>query len=165
MLFRAMLVLIAGFIIYPQNTVAQKPEYDTTERTFTSNVPLNEINTKAFRHFTKNYPNVHDETWAMTAKEIIVSFTQDSKTCRTYYSKKGEFRLSVITYSQRQNFPEELKNLVSIGYPGSEIENIVELFNRNDQVYGITISNNQTFRLLEYYHGEAKIINEYIKQL
>lgn len=165
MLLRASMVLIAGLMFYYQDIRAQKPVFDTTERIYTGDVLLNKISTKAVRHFNKNYPDVRSEKWVLTSKGYVAFFINDSKIYRIYYGQRGEFRLSVITYYEGKSFPEELKRLVAIGYPDSEIENIVELSNGIELLYGITISNHQTFRLIEYSKDETKVAAEYTKQM
>src|SRR5580704_9675155 len=132
MQLRVFAILIMGFFFYPRNGEAQinlkdNLNYNKTDGAFTTNAPLNMISVKAFRHFSKNYPAVHDEQWTLTERELVVSFINDAKDYRIFYTKRGEFLLSVITYYQGKTYPEELKTLIRVGYPGCEIKNIVEL--------------------------------------
>ncbi len=162
---RSPIVLMAGLLFFSQSLRAQKPGFDTTEIVTTGNVPLNAISTRAVRHFIKHFPNVHDEQWFITNKGFIATFTDKAEMHRIYYNQRGGFRLSVVAYYEGKYFPEALKRLVSIGYPGSEIDNIVELFNGSERLYGITISDHQFYRLIEYTDDETKVVDEYNKQM
>lgn len=163
---RAAIVLIAVLMLYSTSISAQKVVYDTTDRITTGDIPLNEISTRAVRHFIRHYPNARDEKWFITSKGFVASFTTQSKIYRVYYNQKGGFRLSEVTYYDGKNFPIDLERLVSIGYPGSEIKGIVELFNGTERLYGITISNNELYRLIEYSDDDnTKVVDEYDKPL
>ncbi|HVZ95922.1 MAG TPA: hypothetical protein VG847_03545 [Chitinophagaceae bacterium] len=161
---RATIVLIAGLLAYSQNIRAQKPEFDTTETISVNNASLNAISTRAVRHFIKHYPDVQNEKWFITSKGFVASFTSNSEIYRIYYNQKGIFRLSVIIYDGK-NYPQTLERLVSIGYPGAEIKNIVELFNGSERLYGITISNQQLYRLIEYSDSDTEVVDEYNRQM
>ena len=163
---RAAIVLITVLTLCSTTTLAQKAVYDTTERIKTGDIPLNEISTRAVRHFIKHYPYARDEKWFITSKGFVASFTSQDKIYRVYYNQKGGFRLSVVTYYEGKSFPLALERLVSIGYPGSEIKGIVELFNGTERLYGITISNNQLYRLIEYSDDDnTKVVDEYNRPL
>src|ERR1022692_4171814 len=49
------------------------------DNTVKSNVPLNEINIHAFRHFRKRFPNVSGETWLKADQCYIVTFMENSQ--------------------------------------------------------------------------------------
>ncbi len=52
--------------------------YPFSNGIFTSNVPLNEISPRAFRHFLKTFPQINDEKWTMTSQGIVASFVYNS---------------------------------------------------------------------------------------
>lgn len=148
-----------------QNICAQKSFYDSTEIIYPGAIPLNEINPRAVRNFIKNYPDVRYEKWALTSKGYVASFTSHSTSYQIFFGKKGALLLSVISCDEEKYFPEDLKRLIAIGYPGSDIQNIVEVFYRTERLYGITIANHQYYRLIEYSQNKTKVVAEYNRQL
>ena len=164
MLLRTNIFLIGCLMFCSQNICAQKSVYDSTEIIYSGNIPLNEIYPKTVRNFIKDYPDVHNEIWALTSKGYVASFTSLSKTYQLFFGKKGALRLTVISYDEQKYFPEDLKRLIAIGYPGSDIQNIVEVSDRTQRLYGITIANHQSYRLIEYSQNETKVVDEYTRQ-
>lgn len=71
-----------------------------------SNVPLNEINVHAFRHFLKNFPQVSGESWLKTKLGYIVSFTEKGRRGQVHYNLNGDFQFTIKYYEGAAISPE-----------------------------------------------------------
>ncbi|HLX93949.1 MAG TPA: hypothetical protein VKR32_19835 [Puia sp.] len=138
-------------------------EYDLDNSTIISNIPLNELNPRAFRHYSRNYSSDGGETWSRTSAGLLASGSNGEKKYRIFYSAKGRFIYSMIYYDGKQSSPE-LRRIVDRNYPGFELKSVVELFDRNKLTYGLTINKQGLNRLLEYHNGELNTLAEYIAQ-
>src|ERR1700759_5129045 len=81
-----------------------------------SNVPLNEINVHAFRHFGKNFPQVSGESWMKTKLGYIVSFTENGRKGQVHYNLNGDF-LFTIKYYDGSSISPELGARIRKKYP------------------------------------------------
>src|ERR1017187_1433974 len=82
-----------------QNGVAYN--YNDSKNSFTSNVPLHEINARAYRHFEKNYSSIGKETWTKIANGVVVTFTSNAAYCKIFYNTKGDFIYSYKYYNEK----------------------------------------------------------------
>jgi hypothetical protein len=77
-------------------------EYAYPGSSFATNVPLNEISSRAFKDFAKHYSRSNNEKWFKTPKFIIASFKNDSILYKIYYSKGGVFLYSYKYYDEKK---------------------------------------------------------------
>lgn len=138
-------------------------EYGYANTSFVSNVPLNEINSKAFKNFAKTYSTINNEKWVKVSNGIIVTFISDSIFYRIGYSEKGMFLYSYKYYTEK-NCKNELKKMIQYIYPQYHISTVVELYDGHKLVYGINITNNEITRSLELDNGEIKTLDEFQNQ-
>jgi hypothetical protein len=144
------------------NSSTRVPEYKylLSNNNVSSNVRLNEISTRAFRSFSKSYPDVSAEIWTKTANGLAVSFNLNSKNYKVFYGKNGHFLYSLIYY-EGSSCANELTKAIAETNTGFHINNVVEVFDGNKLRYGLTISNDQFYRDMEYHDGEMKMLEEY----
>lgn len=135
-------------------------KYDFQKRSFESNIPLNEVSAKAFRHFTKNYTGSNNETWIKTADGLMVVFRKDSTLYKVFYTFPGRFLYS-IKYYLTTNYPLVLNKIIGNTYPGYHIKNVVESFDGRKTDFDIQIINATTTRNIELANGETKITGEF----
>jgi hypothetical protein len=146
-----------------QNESKDEYKYFFDDKGFVSNVPLNQINSKAFRHFMKNFAAVTEEKWIIMPTGIVVTFTYDSVFCKIVYDKYGLFLYS-YKYYEDNRCSSELKKMVLKIYPSYAIKNVVELFDGQKIAYGLKVSNDKITRTLELKNGEMKLLNEFQNQ-
>src|ERR1700683_2355963 len=161
---------ILGLMLSPKNNSAQSVPlviesshtffYRDSKNSIISNVPLNELNAKAYRYFIKNYPSVTNETWIKVPKGLVVTFTHDSVFCKIYYAESGAFSYS-YKYCEETSCKDELKKMVRTAYPSYHIISVTELDDLHKLVYGIRITNNDVIKTLEMNNGEVKMLDEY----
>jgi hypothetical protein len=158
----------------PQKNIAQTTAINKTENkisyeyayagnSFVSNVPLNEISSKAFKHFVKNYSAITNEKWIKIPDGIVAIFTNDSVLNKIFYNRKGTFLYSYKYYDEKK-CRVDLKKMVEQVYPQFHITCAIELFDGQNIVYGIKITNNEITRTLELNNGEIKILDEFQNQ-
>ena len=117
-------------IVVHSNETMIAYHYDDNKNSITSNVPLNELSTKAYRHFEKNYAEVNKETWTKVSAGTVVTFINNSAFCKIFYNTKGDFVYSFKYYDQK-NCSAELTKMIGHAYPGYTIISVVELFDGN----------------------------------
>jgi hypothetical protein len=169
---RILSCLYASMFLYPVNifaqsiSVADKNEiatayyYTDTKNNITSNVPLNELSAKAYRHFEKNYADIDKETWTKFSGGTVVTFTNNSAFCKIFYDTRGDFVYSYKYYDQK-NCRVELTKMLQRVYPQYKIISVVEIFDGYKPVYGINISNGKITKSLEIKDDEIKVLNEF----
>ncbi|HLY71485.1 MAG TPA: hypothetical protein VKR53_17240 [Puia sp.] len=148
---------------FPSDIRAAEFRYTVAGNTLASNVPLNEISARAFRHFSRNYSFAVSEKWTKITNGIVVSFIRNSKNYRIAYTKKGNFLFSLVYY-QGSECSDELMSMIARTYPGFHIKNATELFDGNKLIFGLMISNGELNRSLEYRDGRIRILEEYTSQ-
>ncbi|HLY69948.1 MAG TPA: hypothetical protein VKR53_09470 [Puia sp.] len=137
--------------------------YHDARNFITSNVPLNELSVKAYRHFEKNYADINQETWTKNAGGTLVTFTSNAAFCKIFYDTKGDFRYS-FKYYNKKGFPAELTKMIENAYPQNQVVSLVELFDGEQSIFGINISNGEITKSLEMKNGEIKFLDEYRNQ-
>src|SRR5258708_25654815 len=92
------LSLLLSMALFPYMTNAQSSgglpvsyKFGGERNNFHSNVPLNEINIHAFRHFRKRWPAVTRETWVKGEGGDMVSFKENSLYSQTRFEVSGVF--------------------------------------------------------------------------
>jgi hypothetical protein len=138
-------------------------EYAYGANSFATNVPLNEISSKAFKDFSTHYSTSNNEKWFKTPKYIMASFKNDSIFYKVYYSKRGSFLYSYKYYDEKK-CQQDLKEMLQYVYPEFHILNIVELYEKRRIVYGINLTNDAITKTVELDNGELKTLDEFQNQ-
>lgn len=145
----------------PQAKEQDNFSYNVVGEQFTSNVPINEISSIAFRHFRKKFPTVTNENWIKTSKGYSVGFTEtDSGINHVYYDAGGEF-VEQITYYIGKNIPENVRELTDHLYYGYTATIATKLQNNASTVYGVTLTNGNATRLIKFHNGQVDTVNEF----
>lgn len=129
---------------------------------FTSNVSLNEINPRAFRHFEENYPGMKDARWTKNEKGFALSgsVAQKSTTYHVFYDKHGEF-LYDLKFYQSPFIDPELKRLLTKFYPGYAVLNATVLKRNDRTTIGANLIRDRHQLVVEINNNEAKVVNEF----
>jgi hypothetical protein len=87
---------------------------------------LNEINSKAMRHFLTNFAEVSNEKWYFTPQMTVAMFKLNGTDYRVDYDKKGEWIETYRTYDETKLSPD-LRHAVNNLYPGYKIYLVQEI--------------------------------------
>src|ERR1700760_1281764 len=93
-------LVLAPCFTYAQNQIAQAVyTYNDPGSSISCNVPLNEINIHAYRHFHRLFPSgTTGEYWFKSAEGYQVSFVQDELRHQAYFDLRGRYLYSLMYY-------------------------------------------------------------------
>jgi hypothetical protein len=126
-----------------------------------SNVPLNEISPRAFRHFRHDYGNITFEHWRKSEKELTVSFqTSDSSKYVISYSLKGRLQATnVFYYGDYAPFP--VKYMLERWCEGCSVWYVSMQLEGHNATYDVGFIERNHVKIVEIEHGEPRLMEEY----
>jgi hypothetical protein len=128
----------------------------------TSNVPLNEINTRAFRHFHRLFPSATDgEHWFKSPDGYQVSFLLDAQPHQAYFDRRGSYLYSLRYYGGKE-IPRAAGDLIKIKYPDYEIGVVTEITDGEKTFFLVRIANPSFVRTLSVCDGRIDMIEEMV---
>ena len=155
-------MLFFSFAASGQNSQNQPVAYNFGEGAgITSNVPLNEINIHAFRHFRRRWPAVTGETWCKADGGYMVSFKEKSLRCQARFDARGGFQYSLKYYAGKDVSPD-LSGLIRIKYPDYRIDVVTEVNNNEKTFYLVKIENSSSVKALSISEGRMEVYEELI---
>jgi hypothetical protein len=126
-----------------------------------SNVPLNEIKVRAFRHFRKNFPTISDETWFKYDQGYLVSFVKNSWRNQVHYDLRGSFLYSLKYYTGAA-IDKTTGSLIERRFPGYQIDVVTEITNGEKTFYLVTIKNPSYVKTISVCDGTIELLKEFI---
>jgi hypothetical protein len=134
--------------ILPKGQVIATGPDDKPQHVFDSNVPLNEISVRAFRHFQQQFPaGATSEYWFKSSEGYKVSFNLNGHGLVAYFDKHGAFLCSMKYYTQKE-IPRETGELIKSKYPGYTIEMVTEVFDGQMTFLRVQIADTSSLRVL-----------------
>lgn len=125
-----------------------------------SNVPLNEINPHAWRHFHKLFPGADGpEYWFATEEGFQVSFTESGIHYQAYFDERGAYRWS-LHYYEGKEIPRDPGQLISARYPDFRIDMVTEVTDGAKTFYLVKLVNATTLRTLSVCDGKIDVVEE-----
>ena len=126
----------------------------------TSNVPLNEINSHAYRHFQKLFPaGTSKEFWFMSGDGCQVSFLLDGHHNLAFFDKHGGFRYSLKYYPGKE-IPRSTGDLIKAKYPEFTIDVVTEITDGEKTFHLVKIINAVSIKTLSVADGKIDVIEE-----
>ena len=127
--------IILGIMMIPAFTIAQQENvspaayrYGDPGAAFSSNVPLNELNIHAYKHFHRIFSSgVTAEYWSKTADGFQASFMQNDRQHKAYFDRHGYFKFS-LSYFEGKDIPRLAGELVRLRYPDYRINVVTEIY-------------------------------------
>lgn len=120
----------------------------------------NEVNTRAMRHFLKNFSDVSDEKWYFTPKMTVVIFTLNEINYRVDYDKKGNWIETLRSYGEAK-LSSDLRKDIAYSYRDYKIYLVQEIEQPSHAtVYVIHLEGNTKLIKLQVCNG---IIDEWQK--
>lgn len=129
-------------------------QFNADNESLTSNVPLNEISTRAFRNFIKSYGYVPSAIWYKTADGFSVRFySRDSAMYLIHYTSRGN-PIDAHMYYTMKNAPTDVCSAIRSVYPSYDIVFVDELNNGITTVFEVGLLLDDEFLIVDEKRGE-----------
>jgi hypothetical protein len=127
---------------------------------FSSNVPINELNARAYRRFHRRFREVvSGENWFKSVQGYKVSFVLDAHQEFAYYDPSGGFLYS-LRYFDGKEVPGEMGEFVKRRFPGFKIDLVTEVNDGQKTFYTLQIMNPDYVKVLSIVDGRMEILDE-----
>lgn len=161
--------IAVGMALIPALTFGQQENITTAAyrygdpgQAFSSNVPLNELNIHAYKHFHRIFSSgVTAEYWVKTADGYQASFVQNDQQHKAYFDKHGYFRFS-LTYYEGKDIPRLAGELIHLRYPDYRINVVTEIYDGERTSYLVRVVNANNIKTLAVYDGQIEVMEEMV---
>jgi hypothetical protein len=161
--------IILGIMMIPAYTIAQQENvspaayrYGEQESAFSSNVPLNELNVHAYKHFHRIFSSgITAECWMKTTEGFQASFEQDGRQHKACFDKHGYFLYS-LTYYEGKDIPRLAGDLIHLRYPDYRINVVTEIYDGARTSYLVRIVNTANIKTLAVCDGQIDVMEEMV---
>lgn len=114
------------------------------------------------KKFREKSPHVSNDQWAKTENGYLVSYTSDGILYNTFLNKKGKLTSQIRYYSEK-DLPSDVRYRVK-GLNGCfTISSVKEITTKNSTAYLVTISDENSWRVIRVFEDEMGVIEEYQK--
>jgi hypothetical protein len=136
--------------------------YQEENNFFTSNVMLNVISPRAFRHFRRNYPAVSREQWSKNNGGFTVSFLDpDSTGFMIHYDAKGRYQ-NTLMYYQKKHIPLDIGSVVNYLYRDYAVFFVTGMNDGIRTIFDVALVNKKMVKTVEISgEGEVRMVNQY----
>jgi hypothetical protein len=124
---------------------------------------INNVNSKALRHFTEAYPNSSEVRWVKLATGFRVHFTSEGIDTRIYYNEKGTPEATVRYYYEK-NMSPAIRHQVKTRYYDFEIFLITEITAGDKTAYLIKMEDKTCWKTVRVADNEMEVAEEYSKR-
>jgi hypothetical protein len=163
--------LILGMLLFPVITNGQdgyssagvfsRATSYNPEGAIVSNVPLNEINIHAFRHFHRRWPVVSGESWIKSEDGYVVSFTEGSLHHQAHFDRRGGYLYSLKYYSGKE-ISRNLEGIIRKKYGDYTVDVVTEITDGEKTFYLIKIENSSSVKTLSVCDGKIEVLEELV---
>ena len=134
--------------------------YNDDGNTISSNVPLNEINSHAWRNFNRLFPNVTGgENWIYSPKGYQVSFMQKGLYYQAFFEEHGTYRYSLHHYAGK-DIPREPGDLLKRKFPDYQLNVVTEITDGEKIVYLVRLVSPTKIMTATLCDGETQVVAE-----
>jgi hypothetical protein len=155
-------VVAVGQVAQGQVVVGQAgcAAYSDPGNNFFSNVPINELNAKAFRRFHRRFKEVPTgEYWFKYDQGYQVSFVLGQHREFAYFDQGGAFLYSLKYYDGKE-IPKDMGEFVKKRFPDYKIDVVTEVNDGQKTFYMLQIMNPEYIKVLTIADGRIDIIKE-----
>lgn len=136
--------------------------YNEGGSAISSNVPLNEINSHAYRHFQRLFPSgATNEYWFVSADGYQVSFQLDGRQHQAFFDKHGAFRYALEYYPGKE-IPRNSGDLIRANYPDYRIDVVTEITDGEKTFFLVKIISPFSIKTLSVADGKIDVLEELI---
>lgn len=124
---------------------------------------INNVNSKALRHFTKSYQNPSEVRWVKLTTGFRVHFTSDGIDTRIYYNEKGTHEATVRYYYEKDMSPA-IRHQVKTIYYDFKIFLITEITADHKTAYLVKMEDQICWKTVRIADNEMEVAEEYLKR-
>ena len=147
--------LCFGLILIPCFTSGQSDDHSIS-----SNVPLNEISTRACRQFYRLFPKADlGQYWYACSDGYQVSFTEKGVHYQAWFDPRGGYRYSLHYYAGK-DIPREPGDLLRRKYPDYQINVVTEITDGDRVVYLVRMVSATSIKTISVCEGEIEVIEQ-----
>ena len=154
---------LAPCITHAQHVISTATyTYNDPGNSISCNVPLNEINIHAYRHFHRMFPTgTSGEYWFKSAEGYQVSFVQEGLRHQAYFDLRGGFLYSLKYYAGAKMAvgPAEI---IRKKYPDYGIDVVTEITDGEKTFYLVKIINPANVKTLSVCDGKIELLEELV---
>jgi hypothetical protein len=134
--------------------------YSDPGNNFFSNVPINELNAKAYRRFHRRFKEVEaGECWFKYDQGYQVSFKLAQQQEFAYFDHGGAFLYS-LKYYDGKDLSRDIAEIVKRKFPDYKIDVVTEVNDGQRTFYMLQIMNPEYIKMLTIADGRIDIIKE-----
>ena len=123
----------------------------------------NEINMRAQRDLAREYKNVSDVKWVISANGLLAAyFTNSGIVTRRYYNRKGAYEY-MIRYYKEDKLSRHIRHLVKSQYYDCAIEQVTEVTWRGVIAYITKLQDDTSWKTVKVADNEIELLEEYSK--
>lgn len=153
-------VLLLVFVV-PVTARAQAYQFTVSGNSLTSNVPMNEVSPRAFRHFERQFGVITNTNWYKNGVGYIVRFSAaDSSQYYVYISKRGFVFKTVIQFAV-SSVPRDVRVAMAHYARGSNILFAGELIDGIKPLYEVGLIDASRVRIVDMRDGDIQTVCEY----
>lgn len=146
----------------PTNYYSAAYTYGEGASVISSNVPLNEINARAYRHFHRLFGvGINRESWFVSAEGYQVSFLLEGRRYQAYFDKRGWFRYSLQYYPGKE-IPPGPGDLIKVKYPDYQIDVVTEITDGEKIFYLVKIVSPANIKTLSIADGKIEMLEDLV---
>ena len=134
--------------------------YNDQGNTISSNVPLNEINSRAWRSFHRLFASLAcAESWFYSDQGYQVSFTLKGKYYQAFFDQHGSYRYSLHHYAGKE-IPREPGDLLRRKYSDYQLNVVTEITDGEKVVYLVRLVSPTNIKTVSLCDDEIQVIAE-----
>ena len=152
--------LLLGVFAFPLFVTGQVERPGDPGDNFSSNVPINELSTKAYRRFHRRFRDVSTgEYWFKYEDGYKVSFTVDRHHSFAYFNTSGICLYSVRYYGARE-LSADLREFVKRRFPDYGVDMVTEVNDGQKTFYVLQIMNPDHIKVITIADGRVDTVRE-----
>lgn len=154
-----------GMLLIPFLTFGQSDHhpaaytYNDGGNVISSNVPLNEINTRAWRNFHRQFPSAGQVYWFSFNEGYQVAYKLHDVHYQAWFDPRGNYRYSLHYYAGKE-IPKDPGDLIRRKFPDYRINVVTEVTDGEKIVYLVRLAGLADIKTLSVCEGDISIIEE-----
>src|SRR5258708_21704117 len=162
--------LVLGLVLAPcpgishaQNEISHAAyTYNEPGNSISCNVPLNEINIHAYRHFHRLFPTgTTGEYWFKSAEGYQVSFIRETQRHQAYFDRRGAFLYSLKYYAGIK-MSRAMAETIRKKYPDYRIDVVTEITEGEKTFCLVKIISPASIKTLSVCDGKIDLLEDLV---